>query len=309
MNKPKRHHYLPQFYLNFYCRGGGLWLFDRERREYRQQTPKNTALKQHYYSTEATDGEKDTRIEELLSIVEGHAKIVIDKLVAREAITHNEKEELAIFVAFMIGRVPGFEKSVNEVHEQLIRHMCEVAFSDEARVQAIMDDRERDTGEKPEVSAKDLVNFQKRGEYDIGIHRNASLELMLSLSMDLANYFQQMDWCVHHAPSKSTFITTDNPFVLIPPKHRGPRLYGTGIITPGAMKVFPLAPSACLVMYDHGNDISHRELDAPKVRSMNNILACHSDRFVIARDEVHLRSVVAGSRIENREPLKRFTIR
>jgi len=50
MSKPKRHHYLPQFYLDKFSRSGSLYIFDRELNEYREQTPTNTAVKSHYYA-------------------------------------------------------------------------------------------------------------------------------------------------------------------------------------------------------------------------------------------------------------------
>ena len=97
MSTPKRHHYLPQFYLENFCQNDGFWVFDREKNEFRQQTPKNTALKSHYYSAEDQDGAKHTEIELLLSRIEGHAKLVIAKLHARDTISKDEKKELAIW--------------------------------------------------------------------------------------------------------------------------------------------------------------------------------------------------------------------
>lgn len=308
MSTPKRHHYLPQFYLKHFCRDGGLWVFDRDCNEYRQQTPKNTALKQHYYTAETASGEKSTEIEELLSLVEGQAKVVIDKLVSRQAITDEEKEELSVFVAFMMNRVPSFEKSANEMHEKLIRRMGELMFADEARVQSMMDERERETGEKPGVSAKELVTFYKDGEFEIEIHRNQSLRLMLSLSVDLANYFRQMNWGIFHAPPRSAFITTDNPFVLLPPDNWKPSIYGYGILTRGTRKVLPLTPEACLVMFDRGNRLFHHNIDSSTARGTNLAVARHSDRFVIARDEAHLRHVVRASRVEELDPIRLFSI-
>ena len=307
MSTPKRHHYLPQFYLTNFCQNGSLWVFDRERSEYRQQTPKNTALKQHYYTVESSDGEKNTQIEGLLSLIEGRAKGVLEKLTSRLEITIEEKEEFALFTAFMMNRVPVFEKSVNELQEGLIRRIGNLMFADEERVQQMINERESETGEKPEISAKELVAFYQSGEFDIEVHRNESLRLMLSMSTELANLFRQMNWGVFHAPAKTAFMTTDAPFVLLPPENWKPDFYGYGIITRGTRKLLPLSPEACLIMFDHGDQLFHRDIDSASVRKINLILARHSDRFVIARDEAQLRSVVRASSVESLNPARLFS--
>jgi len=306
MSTPKRHHYLPQFYLSNFCRNGGLWVFDRERSEYRQQTPKNTALKQHYYTVESSSGEKNTQIEELLSLVEGLAKGVLEKLTSGSEITREEKDEFALFVAFMMNRGPVFEKSVNEMQESLIRRVGDLMFADEERVLQMMNDRERETGEKSDVSAKDLVEFYRKGAFGIEVHRNESLRLMLSLGYELAHCFRQMNWVVLHAPTKTAFMTTDAPFVLLPPEHWKPSIYGYGIITPGTRKLLPLGPDACLVMFDRGDELFHRSIDVDSVRRINLRLAHQSDRFVIARDEAQLRSVIRASGVASHKPARLF---
>ena len=309
MTKPKRHHYLPIFYLEYFCRAGTFCVFDREVNEFRQQTPKNTALKSHYYSVQDAKGNKRTEIECLLSQIEGHAKEVIENLLVRKTITPEEREELSIFIAFMMNRVPDFEKSINKVEEHLIQRVADLMFSDEARVQSIMDKRKRETGEKQTISAKELVEFHKSGQYDIVIHRSESLRLMLSLSLDIANCFRQMDWGIFHAPNKTSFVTTDNPVVLVPPQnYEHNSFWGVGIITPGAKKLFPLSQTACLIMYDLGDLVAHKDTDTQTVRRINLNVTSHADRFVIGRDEALVRNVVKTTKIDHYKRQGRFKI-
>ena len=74
---PKRHHFLPKFYLEGFARDGSLWLYDRHRRQFRPGTPGKTAVIGHYYALETESGERDYSVEEFLSLVEGRAKEVI----------------------------------------------------------------------------------------------------------------------------------------------------------------------------------------------------------------------------------------
>jgi hypothetical protein len=308
MNEPKRHHYLPQFYLEGFCRNGGLWVYDRDRDEFRFQTPKNTALKSHYYSVEGANGSKRTDIETYLSQVENRASQVMAKLLTQQAITEPERAAFALFVAFMMNRVPDFEKSMNAIESHVIKQICSQILSDEGRVQAVLDRMERNTGEKPEASAKELAKIHADGQFDVVMHRNESLRLMLSLSIEIANWFQQMEWVVLHSSQKTSFITTDNPAILTPPMGFDSGFYGVGILTTGARKYFPLSQSACLVICDHGNHMGHLGIDKQAVRGINLVLASQSDRFVIGRDESLVRSVVTTTRLKEWKRTGRFSV-
>lgn len=297
MTSPKRHHYLPQFYLERFCRDGGFSVFDRERNEFRKQTPINTALKSHYYSVEDKTGKKDTRIESFLSELEGHAKQIVQKLEHRENIVDDEKKELALFIAFMMNRVPDFEKAINKIESTLIQRMADTLFSDEERLKSILQERSEDTEGASDISAKELVEFHKSGNFEIVIHRNESLRMMVDVSLNTANYFRQMDWGIFHCQDRTSFITTDNPVVLVPPSDYEQGFWGVGILTKGAQKLFPLSQTACLVMLDHGNAISHSNVDQLTTRQINLILAAYSDRFVIGRDETLVKNIVSTTRL------------
>lgn len=101
MSQPKRHHYLPQCYLEKFCKNGLLNVFDRERKEFRVQTPINTALQSRYYTITEQDGSKYSGIEELLSSIEGCTKPVLDKIDNRTKLSMEEKKILATFISFL----------------------------------------------------------------------------------------------------------------------------------------------------------------------------------------------------------------
>lgn len=146
-----------------------------------------------------------------------------------------------------------------------------------------------------------LVEFHKSGQ------RNGNLRFMLTLSWELATYFWQMDWKVFHAPLKTSFVTPDNPMVLLPPADYRPGFYGVGIITKGARKVFPLTQTACLIMYDYGNLLVHRDADRQSVRGINLTVAGQSDRFVIGSDEALVRNMVGTTSLTKWKRRGRFS--
>lgn len=298
MNTPKRHHYLPIFYLEKFSKNNILSVFDRELNEYREQSPISTAVKKHYYTIEDNDGNKNVEIEKFLSQIEGDAKPIIAKLEKSEKISEEDKERLSAFISFLMNRVPDFEKSTNKVFEKLIEMTGNMMFCDEKSTKSVIDQHEQKTGEKKGISPEELFKFHKEGKYKYVIHRNFSLEMMIKTSIEIAHYFNQMNWLLLHAPHITSFITTDNPFVIIPPENLKTSVYGTGIATPGAKKIIPLTQSLCLIMLDHGTLTKHKNIDRGLVRNVNINISCVADRFVIGRDEALVRKIVKTAKLD-----------
>src|SRR3990172_10533671 len=95
MSTPRAHHYLPQFYLKGFSRDDHLWIYDRYKKEFREQTPKNLAVAKDYYTVIDTNGNKNTDIEKFFSVIEGKASAVIKKVERRDLITDKERDILA----------------------------------------------------------------------------------------------------------------------------------------------------------------------------------------------------------------------
>jgi hypothetical protein len=285
MSVPKRHHYLPKFYLNGFCRDDLLYVYDRKKNEIRRQPPVNTAIQGNYYTLEDFDGNKDTQIEAMLSEIEGAASPIIDKATNRTQLSAQDKEELALFLAFLMNRVPDFEKSINRMEEHLIKCVMDIAFGDEKHAAATLGKYKRDTGNSTDINPAQVVNWHRSGKFKIDIHRNESLRIMLQISLKTANWFNQMDWIFLHAPDKTSFVTSDNPVYVAPPDGWNSKgSYGHGLLTKGTTKVVPLNQHVCLLMFDHGDKINHIDIDREQVRLVNYDLTMNTDRFLIGRD-------------------------
>ena len=57
-----------------------------------------------------------------MSKIEGETHPIISKLNNCEQITDKKKGIPSVFIAFLMNRVPDFEKSVNVVNEHLVKH-------------------------------------------------------------------------------------------------------------------------------------------------------------------------------------------
>ena len=76
MSIPRAHHYLPQFYLRGFSREDRLWVYDRYKNEYRNQTPKNIAVERDYYTVTDENGGKKTDIEKFKTYFYGLVVVI-----------------------------------------------------------------------------------------------------------------------------------------------------------------------------------------------------------------------------------------
>lgn len=303
MTDPKRHHYVPQFYLkNFADESERVWVYDRATKEYRHQKTDQVAVIGHYYRIEKKDGTLSAEIERYLADeVEGPAATAMSKLERGEGITERERSDIAVFVALQMTRVPDFEKRVMEMQEKKYRKINKMLFptleETKRKIEESMD--ELKTMGATDVDAQQMYEFIHKDEYGIEIPRQNNIRMMLEMASRAAPHFLHMDWLLMRAAKGGAFITSDNPFTIIPPQdHAANSFLGVGLLTPGAKKGIPISPRATLFMLDPGVRYGENTAPRDKLRIFNSYFTQTSDRFIFARDEAHLRSVVERSRVD-----------
>lgn len=310
MSNPKRHHYLPESYLSRFTRErtdqGKLWIYDIKKREFREQTPRNTGVQGYYNAVEKEDGTRDFGIEESFSRIESETATVINKIEAREPIDEKDRGILGLFVAAQMMRGPEFEEDVGKMMEGPLRMAAQISFATPERARQSLEQFEKDTGKPLGASAEEMMEYLKRDDYQLKFHRNESLRVMTNLVGDTAKRFVRMDWRFFHAPADRTFITTDSPFVVMAPDDWGdmPPWNGFGYGTLGTRKLMPLSDKVCLIMFDPGTAAEHGDLTEAGVRTINTHLAVEAYRLVIAREEPLLRSLVRS--VERNEKRRGF---
>ena len=161
----KRHHYLPQFYLErFSDTDHLLWVFDRDRNEFRKQLPKDTAVQGYYYSFTDEDGNRRNDIEEFFSKVESETKPLLERIDRGELLSDEDKSTLSVFIAFQKTRVPDFEKGMDEAGEKMMKRINEMMFHSEEAAAQMLRRYEADTGERVNSSPRDLTEFVQSGD-------------------------------------------------------------------------------------------------------------------------------------------------
>ncbi len=295
MSVPKRHHYLPQFYLKGFCPTDGLWVYDREKGECRKSRPKAVAFKKGFYAVQGSDGELDyVEVEKRLGVVESQAAPVIKKLDAGGALELRERYALAMFVALLKYRTTAFERQSSEFNE---------AFSDPETakemlapsvegVEALLRRAGYEEAGLPQMARTVYEHIREQGvEHRPG--PNARLEQMLQGAYELGTQLTLGPLTVARAPEGCRFITADDPYALVARAGaQDPRAWeGAEIIPPGYESWIPLSGRSLLIAGHEELSGRYIQFDDAEVQTTNVMIAAQCERFFMGGAEAQLKRV------------------
>ena len=302
MKLSRRHHYLPQMYLRgFADEADLLWVFDRQNDTYLHQGVLNTAVKKDFYTIIGPDGQKSDAVEQMLAnSVEGPMKRIIERLDKKNVKWEGEDRAiLALFVGLLRTRNLAFDKDQNESTEQFHRWWAKATHSSVEATEESLRKYESETGEDmSDVSAQELFEMIRGDQYELDNPRQNNIKMMLSLALEIAQAVFRLKWDILAAPKGMSFLTCDNPFTVVPPPFFDDSIQGYGILTPGASTVVPLSSRTAICFYGEGDRTRGAVVYKQFLRNANVVVAANSERFVIARDEPLLRSVVRKGKLE-----------
>lgn len=287
MSNPKRSHYISKFYLKNFTQNGVFYVYDRKQNKYSVQTPLNTTCIKYYYRLEGKYGFDSNIVEEFFSNIESRTKPVFDKIKNQENLSAQDRYNLTLFISFLKTRVPATEKVVNEIGDKFAKKYLKLYFSSEDFTQKIIKDYERKTGNKINIS--ELKEFlDNTDDYIVSTGKDFNLGLRLVSALKISENLFCMDWVFLYAHHKSSFILSDNPFIIIPPKDHN-YMYGLGIMTKNAVKIIPITSSICLMILEYNPDdavtLYKDNFPREEIRKINISLAINSDRYIIGKDK------------------------
>lgn len=299
MPNPKRQHYLPAFYLKGFTRDGLLWLYDRQKDEYRRQPPHNTAVIGHYYTTSTDSGERDYSVENHLATVEAEAKPVIAKLEAGEDITVEERVEFAYFLALLLSRTPKHERELEEIGDAMHKLLAKEMIPSVEAAAAVL----KQCGGCSETTPESFFRFVHEERFHMKASRDFSIEVMLDHALKFSKSLALMDWLIVHADGHASFITSDSPLgYIVGEKERRSREPVLGLASEKVTKLIPLTCQTAMVIGGFGARFGHFSVDRNQVREINEIVSIECERFVIGRDEALLRSLIPKCRVDRERP-------
>lgn len=284
---PKRHHYLPESYLEPFTRDRFLWIYDRRQNQYRHEQPRNTTVRTHYYSLIDERGNKDVRVEEAFSAVEGLAKPIVKKVIGGERLTPREHFRLSFHLGLLYCRGPRYQRAVNELITGHLRMLVLRNLTDP-------------------VASKHFTNPDSEAEYvrsdrfKYELNRNGTIQEMLRHGKEIGGELFCRRWQVAKAPPGAAFVTCDVPFGII---KTWPNPEPLAILADDVITAVPLSPEACLLIM--GPDAAPKPLD---VTEINLAVLRETEDYAIARDKEDLEPLIKLAGLDDPERRPRMVV-
>lgn len=295
---PKRHHYIPQFYLKgFSSDGEHLFVLDKQTlkdERFRYQTISSIAFQKHLYTYQNKNRKKET-LEDLFSQIEGRAARVIKKVELKQNLTDQERNDFSLFLSFLRIRVPyskkEFERLTQRLYEKIARKS--VAMTPKKNLKEFFEKQGKTLSDKEIDDFVDFAINEKGSKITVTVSQGYWIKQMLLLGVYIAQALEIADWEFRIAVKSFAFITSDNPFLLLPSRPGLP-IESLGLLTPGVKKVIPITAKICLVIHEPQKNprTVYTEADKPFFRKINNWIVKYSNRFVFSADKGKVSKIV-----------------
>lgn len=296
---PKRQHYLPRMYLKGFASDGGVAVFDRHTGDLRRQTVENTAVEKHIYTFEDEHGRRRYDIEEMLSKVESGLSDAIPRLVEAKDYTADDVDYLLSFIAFAELRTPAALEDAKRVKASLADTLGHVITASVERTTRTLAAMYRDKGqhrsqEELKDEAERLVQFIRKGEYDIEVADQAALMECIRLWETVIDALMHKDLrIIKPTDPESRYITCDSPVVL--DSRSGSNTVGFG--SDDAIVLFPLTSRCLISLTGNKARLGTGSARPEQVERVNEVLARSAERYVISGDETMLGELVERLRL------------
>jgi hypothetical protein len=251
MNIPKKHHFLPQFYLEFFKivpqTGKYAHIWQTEKSASPKSTKpaiKDTGCKRDYHTLDFQDQDRDRKtIEGMLSILEAEQANLVNKICKTNQVLGDAKFPLAEFITTMRFRVPAFKRHIESTLKGVLQSTFKILMHQ---------------GKLPPMPKKLNKLFQEKGydflQFNISNWKILQHMLDMAFGSDNSAIMKEMKCQLILAPNGHHFITADSPVAIYHPNYESIRPYGVGPAFKEVEITFPIAKSHLVKLSWHGKD-------------------------------------------------------
>lgn len=277
----KRHHSVTVGYLKRFTNESGLlWQYVRGQDEPVPVHPDDAGVEKYLYAPEVGDEPHDDSIEKWFADnVDATAPALMRKLVDEGELNGEDREKLALFLAFQELRIPrtrdAVTKSVGQLGTSMLQIMARRAPG-----------RIRETLMSKGIELRDdefeeLITRYQAGDVELSPTKTTWLSI-LDVAYTTAPIISALTWTLVDAPRDFEFITSDAPVVKVLTDPNVPAIYGVGWISPSAEVTFALDPKHALLIKAGGSGTRGigkpawcRDVNARTVRQCNRFVYSH----------------------------------
>ncbi len=269
MSTPRKHHYLPQFYLEGFRilpqkgKKPHIWQIEKNgSQKHYNQAITDTGCIRDYYSLDHNQEPDHKTIESLLSTIESKQAKLVQSIIESKRIKNSQVRELAELISLMRYRIPAFASHIEISHRKIVLDTFKIMY------------RSGKFGSPPKVLQQ---MFESKGideTLNIKISNWKIIEKILEVgfSPESISMLSQLNYQIYYTGETTSFITSDNPVALFHPNYDDLKPYGVGLATKGVELSFPLSSDTLVVAgrhlesgsylakHDHVNEFNRRTI-------------------------------------------------
>lgn len=279
MSIPRKHHYLPQFYLEGFKvepqkgKKPHIWQIEKDGDQaFYSPAIEDTGCIRDYHTLDFTDEEPDHKaVEAQLSKLESEQATLVRAIRASKRIEASQLEPLSAFISLMRYRVPSFadhvEKSLRSVVLDSFKIMYQAGKfgTPPPELQELFDSKGIDEALQVSISNWKILSHM----FEVGFAPE-------SIGL-LAEY----NYHIYSAEEGSFFVTSDNPVALYHPNYDKIRPYGVGLAMKGVEITFPLT-SDTLIRAGHNLEPGASTASCVEMEEFNRRTITMSERYIFA---------------------------
>lgn len=287
MAEPRKHHYVPRFYLaNFSTverKKQRIWVYEKGR-EPRKSTPGLEGCRKDFYAFEE-NGQKNTEVETWFSNLEGAvAPLIADLVRTKREPTPKERLRLSVFMGTLYTRTPIGRQLDERLFAPAVTTRIKNAANDPEEFYKLYAEFNTQPSSPDEVEETRQDVLSGRSD-ELEASEPFRLASMIQVGIQYGEILYGMDWQFIHAPDGQMFITSDNPVTCEVADPHNPRAlhFRSGPNLPNAAVWFPLTSRACLLMH-RGLVPGFGTAPGAAIREINKRLMSCADRYIYASE-------------------------
>jgi hypothetical protein len=274
MSEPRKHHYLPQFYLRgFSANGRSICQIGKRGGRAYISSIRDTAAIRDYHELDNPGVEDPNAVERRLAQVEAQLAEGLARAIQRGVATPQTHANLIELVALLRVRVPAFKESIEASLQNVVRSV------------GVMLERK---GELPPIP-KGLEDVLRMENLSITISNWKILEFMFKIAADrrLFHILAAMRPTVLRAPEGTLFLTCDQPVAVFHPTASARDAYGVGLADPATEVSVPLSSRVLLLLSWPTEPAADRDATIDEVVEFNRRTVIMADSLVFAPEASH----------------------
>jgi hypothetical protein len=280
MSEPKKHHFLPQFYLEKFKIRPQRTKHPQIMITTKEPQPRTYCAAIHdtgcigdYHTIDFHNEDKDRKkIEAALSKIESEQSNLLKRIISEKKIDADDKLMLASLLIFMHHRVPKYKKFIERSVKATIHSWGELML------------RHGKLPPMPEALKKTgLKSFHEIIKIKISNWKIIFYMYDASIYSELINIIEKITFNLLISPEGGQFITGDTPVSIYHPNYDNVAPYGVGFIFKEIEVTFPLSPEIILLA-SWNTDDKDLNITEKQLNEYNRRTIIMADQYIYSND-------------------------